>query len=431
MKHIRLIRVLIFFAGLLLSMQGFSQSDSVFTLVQCIDSVRKYSYLLLADKYSTEAARKNLQISHALTLPYISGELAMEGRLLKPYNFSQQWAVVHGDWSLGNFIKKTDQVARQEVITAQLIQEQTLLDGISRVASLFMGILQKKKELELLNNRLLLLQTHRLVARSLWKAGIRTRIDILQTESEISVMREEITRTTLDARNLRQELARLTGQPDGDSLRLAGINMAALVKQIHIAGVNGKLLEANPLYQILLSKIKAQNLRTKLVNAEKWPHLFVGSGFFGDGDPTGDGNYWLIHTGIAFPIYQWGVVKYRREESQAVSQSFTSELLDLQRELKIHLEKTVARIQELDKLLSLQKARLQTAEEMHGLADANYKAGLITNLEYLSIQQRVTTTKITIEQTRLEYIMNLIEYYLTTNQVEKIKNLGNYTLYVN
>ena len=397
------------------------------TLTQCIDSVQEYSFRLQAETFNTKAAGKNLDVSHSRMLPYLSGNIGIDGRSLRPYNFGQQWTLVHGDWSLGDFIRKTDQVARQEVVTAQLMQEQARLDGISRVTSLFMNVLQKEKERELLEERIRLLQTHRIVSISLWKAGVRTRLDILQTESELSVAKEQNVRVTVEIRNSIQELAKLTGMTELDTIRLEVINTAELIQDININDLDRQLVTENPLYQILLSKVQTRQLQTGLISAQNWPHIVAGGGYFVDGDPTADGNFWTLQAGITFPIYQWGNIKYQKEESQALEKSMNMELLDLNRELLIHLEKTVIRMEEMSKMLTLQESRLQTSQEAQSLADINYKAALITNLEYLTTQQQNTTTMITIEETRLEYILNLIEYYLVTNQVQRIKEMGTFT----
>ncbi len=424
-------------SGLLLFMPGlffllpavvFAQAEDVFTLEQCIDSVQQHSYLYQAEKYRTGAAQQQLEISHTYLLPYLSGDAGVEGRFLGGYNFGQEWALVHGDWSLGDFIKKTDQVARQQVVTAQLMQEQTRLDAVSRAVSLYMSILQKKKEIELLDTRIGLLKTHLVIARSLWNAGVRTRMDVLQTESLISNIRVEKARVSLIIKNLVRELTHITGQPPADSIQLEMINAQAVIDSMPIAGVTPELVQKNPLYQVYLSRIETQNLQTRMVSAQQWPHIVAGGGFFADGDPTGDGNYWLLNAGVAVPIYQWGAIKKKKKYFEALSFSLGSELQDLARELQIHLEKTVNRMTELKGMLELQRERLQMAEEAYTLARINYKAALITNLEYLAVQQQVTATQIAIQQTRLQYMMNLIEYYLTTNQVDQVKNMERFAV---
>ena len=409
----------------ILSLPLFAQ-DTTFTLEQCIDSVVAHSYLYHAGEYRTQAAGFEADISHTYMMPVVSGDAGIDGHFLSPYNFAQAWAMVHGDWSLGDFIKKTDRLARQQMVTAQMMQEQTRLDAISRAVSLYMSILQQHKEIQLLDDRITLLRDHLVVARSLWNAGVRTRMDILQTEAEISRISVEKARVAMTIRNLMRELTTITGLPVDDSLTLVHIDAPRLIGEMTVERVNGTVVQQNPLYQVYLSRIETQHLQTQMVAAQQWPHITAGAGRYRDGDPTGDGNYWLVSAGLTVPIYQWGRVRQMKKKSEALSFSLNSELADLSRELQIHLAKTVNRMEELRKMLTMQNRRLENAKETWSLASINYKAGILTNLEYLTAQQQVTAAEIAIAQTRLQYVMNLIEYYLTINRVDEIRKMGEY-----
>jgi outer membrane protein TolC len=392
------------------------------SLSQCIDSVQSHSYILRAEKFNTDAAAKSVEIRHADYLPSISGNVGAEGRFLgsDQYSFGQQWTMIHGDWSLGNLISKTEDIAKQKLITATLKQEKARIDGISRVTSLYMNILQKQKQLELLKERISFLEKHKAVAQSLWKAGVKTRLDVLQTETEISITEEEKVRTDMEIRNSVQELARLTGF-DEDKITLENIDSGSLVNNADSVSFDATLVSGNPMYRILESQIQTQQLRINDVEARQWPHVFVGGGYFIDGDPTADGNFWSLQTGITIPIYQWKSIRNEKSQVMLMSEAKSMELQDLERELTIHVTKTVTRLNDLKRILDVAQKRLKTLEESLELAGLNYKAGWITNLEYLAVQQQVTKNMIRIEAVRLEYILNLIEYYLTTNQVDKIK----------
>ena len=392
------------------------------SLSQCIDSVQSHSYILRAEKFNTDAAAKSVEIRHAGYLPSISGNVGAEGRFLgsDQYSFGQQWTMIHGDWSLGNLISKTEDIAKQKLITATLKQEKVRIDGISRVTSLYMNILQKQKQLELLKERISFLEKHKAVAQSLWKAGVKTRLDVLQTETEISITEEEKVRTDMEIRNSVQELARLTGF-DEDKITLENIDSGSLVNNADSVSFDATLVSGNPMYRMLESQIQTQQLRINDVEARQWPHIFVGGGYFIDGDPTADGNFWSLQTGITIPIYQWKSIRNEKSQVMLMSEAKSMELQDLERELTIHVTKTVTRLNDLKRILDVAQKRLKTLEESLELAGLNYKAGWITNLEYLAVQQQVTKNMIRIEAVRLEYILNLIEYYLTTNQVDKIK----------
>ncbi len=62
-------------------------------------------------------------------------------------------------------------------------------------------------------------------------------------------------------------------------------------------------------------------------------------------------------------------------------------------------------------------------DEALQIAQANYQAGLATNLDYLAAQEQLAEIHISVRKTQLQYVMNLIDYYATTNQLEAISKL--------
>ena len=403
-----------------------AQAGPVLTLGDCIERIRAHSYILQADAYSTEASEQEYNFRASRLLPQFSGELAREDRFLQPYYFNQQWALVHMDWSPGDYILKTGQAARQDIETTKFEEEQTRLNAVGRISSLYISILQDQNKMELLEKHLKLLQSHFDLANSLYVSGIRTQFDVLQTKSEVEKFREQISILEIDIEGLRNEMARLLGWSGSDSLNLAYLETAEICNQ-PVPEPDTVQVNANPVILALNSRIKAQNLRTTAVDAQRYPHLYTAGGYFADKDPTSDGNYWRFDAGLAFPIYQWGSVKYQKQESQAMVRSLEYRVMDVQREILIHANRLSEKLAKLKKLLSLQQERLATTRQAVQYAEAHYKAGIISNLEYLSIQQQAVASGITIEETRLKYAMNLIEYYVTTNQPGKVAALGTLT----
>jgi len=412
----------IFFTLLFSITPAFSQQGRALNLKECITLAQKAGYRLKSDEQKVEAMQKSFQFEQSRNLPQISGELAGEQRLLNLYSFNQTVALVHADWSLGDFLLKTAEAAKQDVLMTKAEKEQSRLQTVRRAALLYLSILQKQTQADLLKNRHDLLQTHHAVAQALWQAGTRTQLDVLQTESETSQLEEQMARLDIERQNLLQELGRLMDVQKTESLLLHAIDAAAICVRPTPEGAEG-MLNSNPIMMALNYQIKAQQIRTRAVKAQQLPHLHAAGGYFADGDPTGDGNYWQIDAGISLPLFQWGATKFQRQESQALTQSLQLQQKHVQRELSIHIEQTIERLDKLKNVIDLQNKRLHTTQKAFQFAEANYQAGLITNLDYLSAQQQLTETQIAIRETQLQYVMNLVEFYVLTNQVEKIEAL--------
>jgi len=404
------------------SIQLYAQSGSTVSLKTCLERAQKNSYRLMADEQKIKAAQQKYQLGHSQTLPQFSGELAREQRYLEPYNFRQQWALIHSEWALGDFFLKTASAFQQDVLVDQVKKEQTRLELVRRVSLLYITILQKQIQADLLKKRLDLLKVHHEVAQALWQAGARNQLDVLQTESEISQLKEQMAALELEQDKLLEELAWLMDWHSSSKLHLKPIN-AAKICSLPIPEVKPENLQSNPFVQVLEFQIKAQRLRLQTIKAQQFPRLQVIGRYMTDGDPTGDGNYWQVTAGINLPLFQWGATKFQRQQSQAIMQSLQLQKKEVERELSIHFEQTLKKLMKLKQILALQNERLKTTEKTFQFAEANYQAGFITNLEYLSAQQQLTETQIAMQKTQLEYVMNLIEFYIITNQMGKIEEI--------
>ena len=416
-------KLMIIFAGLW-TMVLSAQSPPMLTLEDCIRRAEQNSFTLQSDDYIISATEEQASLTKSQAIPRIAGDLALENRFLQPYYFNQVWATVHADWSLGDLIQKTGRSAMQDIETQKLEKEQNRLNVIGRSTSLYISVLQVKKQIELLVVRMGFLQRHQKLTQGMWEAGIRTRLDVLQTESEMVKLQEDTARLAIVRKNLRNELALLLGWQNTDSLRLAPLRVAAIT-QLPIPHASIESLADNPMIASYDSRVKAQQYRTQEITAVQLPHLLLGGGYFTDGDPTADGNYWRVDAGITIPIYYGHETAYKKHRSEALVQSLDAQKKETEREILIHLATVYEKLVKLKGVLELQSQRQSITQQAVSFAEINYKAGISTNLDYLSAQQRLTNTQLAIEETRLQYTMNLIEFYVTTNQVENIIALEN------
>ncbi len=400
-----------------------AQQQHVLTFQACLQRAVQQSYLVQAETSQTQVANQKASLVKAAAIPKISGNLGGEGRFLGSYNFGQEWALVQADWSLGDFFKKTNLAARQDVTTQKFRTQQTQMEAMGNAAVLYIGILQTRKALELLGVRLKLLHRHELLAQSMWRAGLRTQLDVLQTQSQISALREDSVKLQMNLTNLRNTLAARLAWKSGDSLHVMPIH-AQKVAKLRLPVISPDVINGNLKVKMFQSQMTAQELRVQNVQAGRYPHFMVGGGWFADGDPTGDGNYWLVNAGIRIPIYEGKTVKVRETASQAQKESLQFQLQNAQRETAIKLNKLTEKMNRLREVMQIQRNRIQTLKKSSGFAEVNFKAGLITNLEYLDIQQKLTDAQLKLKQSRLSYAMNLIEYYVVTNQPAQLMALG-------
>jgi outer membrane protein TolC len=406
-----------------LNLMTFAQTPLLLTLEECIHQSEENSFRLQSDDFEIAVAESNASIAKSSSIPRISGELAIDNRFLEPYYFNQSWASVHADWSLGDLIRKTGRSAQQDIETRRLEKEQHRLDVVGRSTYLYISILQVMKQIEILEVRINFLLHHTKISRGMWEAGLKSQLDLLQTESEIVKLQEDTARLAIIKENLKLELARLMGWESADHLQLAPLNLDSLAAS-PVPQLSFQDLSRNPILASFDSRLMAQQLRTDEISANQIPHISLGSGYVGDGDPTGDGNYFQINAGVIIPIYSGNAYEYQKQGSKAMSESLDAQRSDAEREIMIHLAKVHEQLVNLKDLMDIQGRRLNISAQTVDFAEVNYEAGIASNLDYLSSQQSLTNTELTIEETRLEYTMSLIEFYITSNQVDQIIAMG-------
>ena len=90
----------------------------------------------------------------------------------------------------------------------------------------------------------------------------------------------------------------------------------------------------------------------------------------------------------------------------------------------IHLVKIRDKLLQIRDLMELQQQRHDISARAVDYAEMNYKAAIASNIDFIASQQQMTNTELQMEETRLEYVMNLVEFYITNNQVDRILAMG-------
>jgi outer membrane protein TolC len=392
------------------------------SLSDCFERAEAYSFRLEESSQRTISARGALEQKKTVAKPEIYVDGGGNAEFLSPYNFQQAWLLMRVDWSLGDLFMKTSLYNENRVLALQAEQEQVRLKLMQRIALLYMSILQNDVQIRLFKERLNLLQGHLLMANALWEAGTQSEIDVLQTRTEITKIQEQVVSVQVQRDNLKLEIAKLMGIQQLESFRLVPVQLADLEVQRMPQWVD-TLIARHPLIRTLDFQILAENEKGRNIRAEQFPRLNMQTGYVSDADPTADGNYWQIMGGLSVPVFRWGRSNYQKQQLKADIQTLLMQREDVKRELTIHINQVLERLDKYRDLYLKQLQRLDYSEQAYNLADIHYRAGLITNLEYLTLQEQFTETQISLQETKLKYGLNLVEFYVVTGQTDHLNEL--------
>ena len=245
--------------------------------------------------------------------PEISGSAGISGLFLSPYTFGQHYLQAVADWDLGKFWHKTAEIQQKRVEQQEVLIEQNKLEITSVITGLYLDVLQNQLEQQILQSKYDYLDKHIQILTVLWKAGTVKQLDILQTQSSINTVKEEMMQKELAAKQIRYAMARLMGLDSPGNLALTKLDINMPGPEV-VPEIPDTWLNMHPLSIKFQKKYETELLMKKNVLSSFSPHIQAFSGYTFDGDPAGDGNYVLLGLGATVPIYPWKKKDYQLNE---------------------------------------------------------------------------------------------------------------------
>jgi len=410
----------VFTAGILFSKPLTAQTT--LNLDDCIQLAIENSYQLQADSLLSETLQMLVKQEQSAYNPQISGSGGISGLFLSPYTFGQHYLQAVADWDLGLFWHRTADIQQKQAEQQQAITEQNKLEITGVITGLYLDVLQNQQEQQILQSKTDYLSKHIGILTVLWKAGTIQQLAVLQTQSALNSLNEEMLQKKLSTEQAKYAMARLMGMSSSDQFSVAPI-LKQLPSPPKLNQVPETWLENHPQAQILQKEYEKELLMKKDVQASSMPHIQAFSGYTFDGDPTGDGNYMLLGLGATIPIYSWKKKDYQLREIDFMAEAIQSQKKNAERDLSIQYGQLLRQIQQERKIIDFQQEKIETDEQAATVAELNYKAGLATNLDFLMAQQTLTETRLKINMVRIRYLKSVVAFLLLTGQTEEIKNI--------
>lgn len=415
--------VVFMFFGSANSIKAQSSQVPILNLNDCIELAIKNSYLLQADSLLSKSLQMLVKQEQSAYNPQISGSAGISGLFLSPYTFGQHYLQAVADWDLGRFRYKTAEIQQKQAERHEVLIQQNKLEITSVIAGLYLDVLQNHLERQILQSKLDYLHKHIQILTVLWKAGTIQQLDILQTQSSINTVKEEMMQKELTAKQIKYSMARLMGIDSPENLSLAPISGDLPASEI-VSAVPEVWLKTHPLAMKFQKEYETELLLKKNIQASFAPHIQAFSGYTFDGDPTGDGNYVLLGLGATIPIYSWKKKDYQLNEIDFTAEAIQKQKQNIERGLAIQFGQIAQQIEQYNKIIDFQQEKINTDREVVKVAEVNYKAGLANNLDFLVAQQSLIQTELKINTVRNQYLKSVVAMWLLTGQIEKIKNIN-------
>jgi len=391
-------------------------------LNECIQRAVQNSYHLQSDSLLTKSLQMVVKQEQSAYNPQISGSVGISGLFLSPYTFGQHYLQAIADWDLGRFWQKTADIQQKQTEQQEAVTNQNRLEIIGVITGLYLDVLQNQLEQQILQSKIDYLSKHIDILTLLWKAGTIRQLDILQTQSSLNSVKEEMMQKVLGAEQAKYAMAHLMGLNSPDQFSVAPVTNK-LPSPAEVNQVPESWLENHPQSQIFQKEYERELLLKRNVQASFMPHIQAFSGYTFDGDPTGDGSYILLGLGATIPIYSWKKKDYQLSEIDFMAESIQNQKKNTERNLSIRYGQIIQQIQQYKKIIDFQQEKIATDREAANVSELNYKAGLATNLDFLMAQQTLMETELKINTVRNQYLKSVVAFWLLTGQTEEIKNI--------
>ncbi|WP_321345372.1 TolC family protein [uncultured Draconibacterium sp.] len=399
---------------------GHSNAQTILKLEDCIQLAIQNSYQLQSDSLLSQSLEMLVKQEQSAYNPQISGSAGVSGLFLSPYSFGQHYLQAVADWDLGRFWHKTADIQQKQSEQQEAVTKQNKLEITGVITGLYLDVLQSKLEREILQSKIDYLSGHIEILTVLWKAGTIQQLDILQAQSSLNTLKEELMQKELGAEQAKYAIARLTGLNSAEQFSVAPIT-TDLPSPDEVSLVPETWLENHPQAQLLQKEYEKELLMKKDVQAGFMPHIQAFSGYTFDGDPTGDGNYVLLGLVATIPVFSWKKKDYQLREIDFTAEAIQSQKKNAERDLSIQYGQLLQQISRYRKIIDFQQEKIAADREVAKVAELNYKAGLATNLDFLMAQQTLIETELNVNNARNQYLKSVVAFWLLTGQTEQIK----------
>ncbi|MES9996602.1 efflux transporter outer membrane subunit [Desulfovibrio aminophilus] len=256
------------------------------------------------------------------------------------------------------------------------------------------------------------------VTRARWRAGLVSRLDVTQAESQRAGTEADIPGLELEIKQAMHRLAILLGQAPGAlKSELAAVRpLPEPGKAVLATGLPAQLLSRRPDLRASERRLAAASADIGVATAGLYPtfDLTLGLGLQSAGNNTFVSNasrYWSIVPGVTIPIFSGGTTLAAIEQKRAIYDedlaayraAFLTALEDVENALASYYAQTARRV-------SLAEAA-RTAEESVSLARERYAKGLVNFLDVLSAQDTRYSAQDSLDQCRADQLTALVALY--------------------
>jgi len=358
----------------------------------------------------------NVDFNGSFTFLGPTTSLTFNGSQLQLYPPDNYSAAINISESIYDFGKTEKNVtfAKQskELVGLSVEQLKQKLSGM--MVGNYYSIVFLQEAIKIKNQELNTLNEHLQYVQKREATGSATNYEILTTKVRISSIENQKTDLVNALQVQLGQLSSFLGKSQDDKL---SVKTNLLAPQILSSGDSLSTFAFDHRAEMKIARQKSALADThlKIVNSQNNPSLnFYGSGGYKNGyfndkyQDTGNLNF-VVGVGFKVPIFDADRTKYNKIQAQSDIQGNNQETELTRRTIVNEVVESKANAESALKKINQSELQLKQAEEALSLAETNFEAGAITNLDLLDSSTLVAESKLALLKTKIDYSVSLLK----------------------
>ncbi len=281
----------------------------------------------------------------------------------------------------------------------------------------FYSVLFFQKAIDVKNKQIDNLNKHIDLTRKMVESGSATDFDILTTKVKLAAVQNQKTDMENAFKQAKIYLKGLMGIPDQKEINISGDFFADTTMYNSDSLIIKAFTQRS---ELVLAKdnVKSAKLNKDLISTENNPLLNIfAQGGFKNGYPMDlnkiRGN-WTVGINARIPIFDGNLKENKVEEAEANMKSASAKILELERNIKTDVQKSVADYNSNLAKFKTTELQVEQAKQAVDRAEIRYRDGVITNLDLIDAETSLSGAE-------LQYVQvlynNVLKYYKVSQAI--------------
>lgn len=285
------------------------------------------------------------------------------------------------------------------------------LELTARIRQTFLSLLAFREEERSARQALERLQAHLRVSRAFYESGVKTKLDVLQAQSDVAEARQQLLTARMGSGTQKARLDSLLAvDSQSEEISYHGrlnfipvkISLPECLREAKLKRPDVKMAQKSALIASEDARIVASDFYPEL--GADFDYYRYGDGPEVDGSEFQDPSEWQMGVSLQWKFFEWGKTYFEYKQARKGQMRIEAELEDLLLNVQFEVKASYLDIQTSKQKIKVARSGLREAKEGYRMAKARYQSQVGTSTEVLDAQTRLAESEANLTAALKEYL---------------------------